>query len=351
MGEEPGDFGVPRINFVKTLRFSISKCAFSCQYFRLMTESAVDWVALRITPLTLRVETLSPFSLPEYKGAIFRGGFGKFFRDLVCTTRAPVCAGCPHLRSCPYSAVFETPVLADFQVLRKYPNAPHPFVLVPPLDARVAIPARSRLDIQLTLLNGALERLPHIMYAFEKLGASGRFGGSYRVMNLVSAVDPGHVVYDGAARRFLTLPAAWRPKVDGPVGRMRVEFRTPLRLRTEGRYNSRPDFVAVTQALLRRMHLLSAVHGGGIGDASWMHPLLAAADQAVTERAEFAPYRWSRMSGRQERRVDMDGVVGVLAARGELTSLAEWYQAGEWVNVGSGTSMGLGRYRIETAVG
>ena len=29
--------------------------------------------------------------MPEYKGALFRGGFDQFFRDLVCITRAPVC--------------------------------------------------------------------------------------------------------------------------------------------------------------------------------------------------------------------------------------------------------------------
>ena len=44
-------------------------------------------LSLRVTPLRFRLETLGPFRVPEYKGALFRGGFGQFFRDLVCITR------------------------------------------------------------------------------------------------------------------------------------------------------------------------------------------------------------------------------------------------------------------------
>lgn len=51
------------------------------------------------------------------------------------------------------------------------------------------------------------------------------------------------------------------------------------------------------------------------------------------------------MSGRQHRRVAMDGVVGSLTASGDLTALAPAFRAGELLNIGSGTSMGLGRYR------
>ena len=57
----------------------------------------LNLLSLGITPLRFRLETLGPFRVPEYKGALFRGGFGQFFRDLVCITRAPVCTGCPHL--------------------------------------------------------------------------------------------------------------------------------------------------------------------------------------------------------------------------------------------------------------
>ena len=302
---------------------------------------------LRVAPLRLRLETRGPFRTPEYKGAVFRGGFGKFFRELVCTTGKPTCAGCPEASGCRYSLVFETPVIPEkFTVLRKYSHAPHPFVLTPPLDGRTALPAGAELDVELTLIGPGVDYLPYFIGVFEMLGESGRFGGPFRVREAVSALDGRELVYEGESRRWLGPPPLWRPgSAPQPVRRLRLEFLTPLRIRTGGRYNASPDFVAITHALLRRIHLLAAVYGGGDGDAGWLRPLLKQADAVVTERASFALYRWSRTSGRQKRTVPMDGVVGWLEAAGELTELAPYLRAGEWLQVGSGTSLGMGKYR------
>jgi len=260
-----------------------------------------------------------------------------------------VCTDCPHLSTCPYSTVFETPVIpSQFSVLRKYPNAPHPFVLVPPLDGRTAIPPQTVLELGVTLIGRGIDYLPHFIQVFEGMGRDGRYGGRFRVRGVVSPVDSGRLVYDGMTRRFAGEPPLWVwEEAAGAVKRLTVEFVTPLRMRTEGRYNSRPDFVAITQALLRRIHLLREIYGDAGGDSGWMHGLLRQADQVKTVRAEFRMYQWDRMSGRQGRRVQMDGVIGVLEAEGELTELAGWWRMGEWLSVGSGTSMGMGRYRCE----
>lgn len=303
---------------------------------------------LAFAPLVMKFQTVSAFRAPEYKGALLRGGFGDFFRWLVCITRAPSCNDCPHLKSCSYSRVFETPVLREKSVvLRKYPYAPHPFVLTPPLNGGPLIPAGAEFQAEITLIGKGIESLAHIVAAFDAMGRSGRYGGAFRLIRVVSALPGSTVVYDGRTRRMEAEPPMWRPAGEiEPVQRVKLEFVTPLRLRTGGRYNARPDFVAVVHALLRRIHLLASVHGGGDGDVSWMRPLLAAADQAVTECSEFRLYRWSRMSGRQRREVPMDGVIGTLEASGELRPLIPYLYAGEWLHVGSGTSMGMGRYLI-----
>jgi CRISPR/Cas system endoribonuclease Cas6 (RAMP superfamily) len=308
----------------------------------------VSPLSLRVSPLWFHLETMGPFRVPEYKGALFRGGFGQYFREMVCVTRAPVCTDCPHLSTCPYSTVFETPVLPDqFTVLRKYPNAPHPFVLVPPLDQRTALPPGTSLELGVSLIGRGIDYLPHFIQVLEGMGRDGRYGGRFRLRSVVSAVAPGRLVYDGMTRRFAAEPPLWQAEEPaGAVRRMVVEFVTPLRMRTEGRYNRWPDFVQITQALLRRIHLLREIYGETNGDADWTHGLLRQADGVKTVRADFRMYAWDRMSGRQGRRVQMDGVVGVLEAEGELTELAGWWRMGEWLSVGSGTSMGMGRYRM-----
>jgi len=200
---------------------------------RAVVESSVRF---RIYPLLFRLETTGNFHLPEYKGSVFRGGFGRFFRELVCVTGMPVCTGCSHVSSCPYSLVFETPVNpVSFRVLRKYPNAPHPFVLTPPLDSRRILPPKTPLELEATLIGRGVHYLAHFVQVIETMGQSGRYGGPFRLRSVVSALD-GTAVYDGAAHRFLGPPVAFRqPPPVGRVERLELEFVTPLRMRSEGR--------------------------------------------------------------------------------------------------------------------
>lgn len=97
--------------------------------------------------------------LPGYKGAAFRGGFGYVFKSIVCPTHE---TDCIHLRlreKCVYSEVFETPVPPDSTIMRKYPYAPHPFVLVPPLDDRTHFTSDQQLQVGLVLIGRSIHRL------------------------------------------------------------------------------------------------------------------------------------------------------------------------------------------------
>ena len=95
----------------------------------------------------------------------------------------------------------------------------------------------------------------------------------------------------------------------------------PLRVRTRGQYNHAPDFAAIAYALLHRIHLLTAIYASE-PDSGWMRPLLARADGIATEQAAFALFEWDRRSGRQDRRIPMDGVLGSMTVDGDLTELA-----------------------------
>jgi len=303
-----------------------------------------------LAPVSLQLETTSAFRLPEYAGALFRGGFGKFFRDLVCTTHKPVCAGCPEIDHCSYAQVFESPVdPSQFTVLRKYPNAPHPFVLTPPLHTKGLLPAGSIISLQLALIGPGIEYLPYFIHVFDAMGSRGSFGGRFRVSSVKSCLEPDILVYDGGIRRILRPPPQFELNGEmGSVRRLRLNFVTPLRMRVDGHYKASPSFIDITQALLRRIHLLSVIYGAANPDSAWMRPLLAAADNIRTVSSTFTPFRWSRMSGSQGRRIDMDGIAGALEAEGDLTTLASWFRVGAWLHVGSGTSLGMGRYQLLT---
>ncbi|MCS7042669.1 MAG: CRISPR system precrRNA processing endoribonuclease RAMP protein Cas6 [Bryobacteraceae bacterium] len=298
-------------------------------------------------PLRLEFVALEPFRAPAYKGGLFRSGLGLFLRGMACATGAAACTGCPHLERCLYAELFENPVLPGrHAVLRRYTHAPHPFVLLPPLDRRTFLPAGTRFEAGLTLLPPAMPHAADLLEALHRMGQSGSYGGRFELRRVVSALTGQELGRLGSGQGLLE-PPVWRPAAAPPAaGRVRLEFLTPVRLRTRGRYNPRPGFLAILHALLRRLHLLSAVHGGGSADAAWMQPLLAAGDRIVTRRAEWELFRWSRPSARQQGDIPMDGLLGALEAEGELAPLLPYLEAGEWLHVGSGTSLGMGKYRL-----
>ena len=199
----------------------------------------------------------------------------------------PVCTGCPHLTDCAYAIAFESPVQSDFTVLRKYPNAPHPFVMTPPLDSCTTLGAGSAMTLDVTLIGRGIGYLPYFIYVFERMGASGRYGRKFRVKGVSSGVS-GAPLYDGTKRKVLSSAVDWQPKAQpAKVTRVPLQFVTPLRMRTDGRYKASADFGGVARGLLRRLHLLAAIYGTGDGGAEGLRPLLAQADGVVTEASSF----------------------------------------------------------------
>lgn len=120
--------------------------------------------------------TLRPavgLSLPPYKGATLRGGFGYAFKDLVCIKPDRQCKGCLVQDRCSYFQIFETPVPKDATIMRKYPFAPHPFVFTPPLTEQTEFTKDDELTFELTLIGRAVDYLPYFIYAFDELGRRG----------------------------------------------------------------------------------------------------------------------------------------------------------------------------------
>jgi hypothetical protein len=234
-------------------------------------------------------------------------------------------------------------------MLEKYPSAPRPFVLTPPLNPDRHLPAGTPLILPLTLIGHGLNYLPHFIVAFEALGRQGRFGGSFQLERITN--DNGSLtVYDAHLRRLSPeLPLFQLPANPHPVTRLRIHFVTPLRLRTGGRYNLQPTFPQLIQALLRRLHLLGCIHANWDDEVAWRKPLLALADRASAQFAFWHIYRWARNSGTLHRSIDMDGVLGQLEVTGDLNPLMPALRLGEHLHIGSGTTMGLGRYRLEVS--
>ncbi|AEG16460.1 hypothetical protein Desku_2958 [Desulfofundulus kuznetsovii DSM 6115] len=85
--------------------------------------------------------------LPPYKGSTLRGGFGRVFQRITCTSRQKDCRNCLLNQHCPYAYIFETSPPPGSEALRNYDNVPRPFVLEPPQWERFSARQDSRIKM------------------------------------------------------------------------------------------------------------------------------------------------------------------------------------------------------------
>ncbi|GAB4180431.1 MAG: CRISPR system precrRNA processing endoribonuclease RAMP protein Cas6 [Rhodocyclaceae bacterium] len=296
----------------------------------------------------------SAVSLPPFAGSTWRGALGHALRRAVCVTRLHACAHCLLYRSCAYSYVFETPPPLGAKRLRKYPAAPHPFVLD-------LLPEPSRLDpgqpyrLGFTLIGRANEQLAYFAYALQEAAGHGvgRGAGSLRLEALEQEATPGALdwqqIWTIGARLEPLAPVVPAPPQMPPA--LAIRLTSPLRLKEENE-PIRPagfGFGPFFSHLLRRISLLSYFHAGRELEADFAG--LTRQAHAVSLRdATLAWCELERYSSRQQRHVPMGGITGEFGlGAGEAAPFWPWLWLGQFVHAGAATVMGLGAYDIVAA--
>ncbi|MCX8005817.1 MAG: CRISPR system precrRNA processing endoribonuclease RAMP protein Cas6, partial [Burkholderiaceae bacterium] len=297
----------------------------------------------------LEVRLREALCLPDYAGSLLRGQFGAALRRTACITKAKTCDGCPLLRTCPYPAIFETPAPATHP-LQKFSAVPNPYVIEPPPRGLRRVAAGDLLRFEMVLVGQALERLPLIVYAWQRALANGL--GRQRVVGElvdVSVERDGtfYSVWDAGGARLLPHETGLTVPAFPAVQHITLELLTPLRLQDNGRPLRPADLTArkLVTALLRRAGLLFEFHAGtpGLGAQA---PALARAAEALADERALRWHDWTRYSSRQKQEMTLGGVVGSWTLRGELAPLLPWLWLGQWLHVGKNATMGLGRYRL-----
>lgn len=293
--------------------------------------------------------------LPAYAGSAWRGVFGHGLKRSVCVTQRKDCPGCLLWRNCVYAYLFETPPPQDSAKLRRYPAAPHPFVLEPDEGARV-IPAGEHLLLGCVLIGHANTQLPYIVQAFRLAGQKGvgQGNGRFSVEQVCQERQRGSIDWEvildreEESLRSLTIEHSHIPPLPESVI---IHFRTPLRVQRDGRLIGPEDFAFhdLFRTLLRRLSLLSYFHT----DEPWELEFkgLNQASRVVPIRKKCLRWvKWTRYSSRQQKKVQMDGVQGEVVFDGAaIKSFWPFLWLGQWTHAGKGAVMGLGRYTLEDA--
>lgn len=303
--------------------------------------------SMRIKRLVAEAEALDRVNLPPFRGSALRGVFGKTFRQIVCVAKRSECSGCGLRDRCGYCYMFETPPPASAEMMRKYPTAPHPFVLEPP--ERGMFQPGDRMIFSVVLVGKGIDLMPQTVCALMLAGEAGlgRSRGRYRVLSVRSVsgesiYQPGRLDCGSADDREFILN---RLNSLGSRRRIGIRFVTPTRLKYEGALAVSGEFHVLLRNLLRRVSALHYFHCGN----RLLHDFKSLVEDSMRVKTTDCKLRWvdlERRSARQGTTMKLGGFVGYALYEGEITRFLPYLVLGEQIHVGKGATFGLGKYQI-----
>ncbi len=282
--------------------------------------------------------------LPPFLGATFRGAFGYLLKETACQVRHTQCADCYLKKVCPYVCIFEGFAPEHREILRKYDKIPQPFVL---LISPQSEENESVLQWGIRLFGPAMKYWPYVIHTYQEIGKRGL--GKKRLRYEIEKVwdSQGTTVWSGENRLAAEPAITTSQQLNHPGGENELttltwRFHTPVQIKTRGQV----DGLSLILSGRRRFSIMNHFYGSPADDAEEKLEHLEE-DQFTTEKSLLKPFRFSRFSGRQKRKVQMSGLVG------EITITGPWNKSGEWlrhiphIHLGKSTSFGFGHVTWE----
>lgn len=322
----------------------------------------LDSLPLLRTRVTLRL--LEDATLPSYKGAMLRGGFGYAFRRAACPRDCQGTAQtCTVGTICPYRWIFETPHPPNIDHLHDLRDVPRPFVIEPPGDQRKQYAAGDTLEFGLIIIGRGIDYLPYFLFSFEQLGRMGLGRQHARArLERVEALRPwqptGLVIYQDGRLIENTDRGMddWLPVYNAATitaraaalpADLQIDLRTPLRVKARGTFLDTIDPPALVQAICWRLNALSTFHGGGLWPVDY-RALVAQARTITVAQEQVRWVDWERTSTRGERpqKMKLGGLIGSAVLRDVPHSIRALLLAGSLVHVGKACVFGHGRVEV-----
>jgi hypothetical protein len=321
------------------------------------TPSLLDLPAIPYLRLRLTLRAEQPAELPPYQGSMLRGAFGHALRRLVCAVgpRQP-CESCRLRRGCIYTRLFETFVEGEPPpFLRGLETAPRPYVFEPDVTHLHRESPRftpgDPLGFDLLLFGQATDLAGWALLAVERMAEAGLGARRARfALDRVLALDQKDdwvVLRDAGRWTGRDVPAPSVPSRNGlPRERMTLRIQTPLRLQKRGGLATGFSVRDLAFPMVRRVLELATFHVPGAAPDWIFRPLLEHAGTVRIAASDLRWFDWQRYSNRQERKINLGGLLGSVELEGDLAPLAALLRTAEVVHVGKGATFGLGKLAL-----
>ena len=326
---------------------------------------------LPLARLRFDLETVAAQDVPPYKGDMLRMALLWWLSEFWCPEPTRCRQGCRRPDVCMFGRLCSPPVNPAWPSKIRYlvGNAPPPaYALWDLRDRRTHFAKGTRWGFELTLVGElALRQIPAIVAAVQE-GAErgmGRIRLQSRVLRVralsheLDATTTTRILADREGHRDLTwhtyqlaevavdlaaLQAYWRPATSPDSFSLR--FLSPVKVKERGSWVKVPRFAALFKALVRRLRILSVVHGAGLWPHATYGPLLDLAEEVTLTHHETQWTGYSRHT-RKSGRYTVEGLVGQAWYAGpDLQLLLPVLWLGQWLQLGKGYVSGNGRYAV-----
>ena len=291
---------------------------------------------LPLLPLRFELKQHENLHLPEHAGSMLRGSFGHTFKRLACITKQKECKACPLSQSCAYSQVFEGVINSEEQ-------SSLPYIIHMPKEANRFIAAGQTWSFGMTLVGKAINQLPIIAYAWQKTCEEG-FSKDRSKAELMAIYHHDQIIYQPNKPLATHTPNDIEAK---PLkSAVHLDFISPLRIQHNNYIVLNPEELTapiVLIALAKRIQRLAELHATPI-DLD-IAQLLSAAQQ-ISISTHLKRSTMIRYSNRQQRLMNLEGLIGRITFTGDLSLFSDLLSLGELVHIGKNATMGLGQYQL-----
>ncbi|MBF0451770.1 MAG: CRISPR system precrRNA processing endoribonuclease RAMP protein Cas6 [Candidatus Magnetomorum sp.] len=294
--------------------------------------------------------------LPPYKGSTFRGGFGHALKHGVCASPHQSCDQCMMAKQCLYVLLFEPKLLKNnLNDVRQMSTIPSPFVIEPPSTKKTHFTTSESFDFHLLLFGDNNKYLPYVIFAFDQMGKQGvgKYVDSHRGQFKLQTVNHRNTLVYSDEKMIsdsidnietLTLDAFVKSPPNTHTIKMILD--TPLRFKIERKLSKELTFENLIRVMLRRISFLLATYGSGNPNLNYTD-IIQRAKAVKMSQNNLQWYNWSRYSARQDRKMNMGGLIGSVIYEGNLDEFMPLIHFCSKVHMGKQTSFGLGKIRCE----
>jgi hypothetical protein len=332
--------------------------------------------SLPIARLRFDLTAKETTDVPPYKGDLLRMALLWWLSEFWCPMPTRCRHGCERPDVCMFGQLCTPPVDPAWSKATRAlvgDTPPPAYALWDMQDRRTRFGAGTAWSFEMTLIGELAGRqIPAIVAAIQQ-GAEGGMG-RVRLRSDLERVTALAVLPEGGGHETILadrqsggdltwhsyrlgdvsstygITNAWmargRTQGNSPPRSLSVRFLSPVKIKERGQWVIEPRFDAIAKALVRRLRILSEVHGSG----EWPHaeygPLL---DTAETVELSHHETFWTGYTRRSKTAgpYEVEGLLGQAWYAGEAPpELLAILWFGQWLHLGKGYVSGSGRYSV-----